>query len=91
VPGEDIIRAMIRAVRMDLCGPVENALLPSYIGGLLRSSRERMRGFHDLLRQKPFFFFFYFDATTLAESFQTHLSTWSCPGLLSYNLVPSSS
>jgi hypothetical protein len=46
---------MIRAVHMDLCGPTENAVVPLYEGGFLRSFRERMRGFHDLLREKPFF------------------------------------
>jgi hypothetical protein len=57
VPEEDIVRAMIRVVRMDLCGPAENVVLPSYEGGFLRSFRERMRCFYDLLREKPFFLF----------------------------------
>jgi hypothetical protein len=53
VSGEDALCALIRAVCTDLRGPAENPDLLSYDWGFLRSFREQMRGFHDLLRQKP--------------------------------------
>jgi hypothetical protein len=39
----------------DLHGTTENRDLPSRDGGFQQSFRERMRGFHDLLGQKPFY------------------------------------
>jgi hypothetical protein len=54
VPEEGIFCALIKAVCTDLCGPAENSDLLSCDEGFLRSFREQMRGFHDLLlRQKP--------------------------------------
>jgi hypothetical protein len=66
------IEAALRiAVCTDLRGAAENPDMPL---GLLRSVREQMRGFHDLLRQKPSFLF-----TLLGwSSFRTaSLKMWS--------------
>jgi hypothetical protein len=46
---ECIFCVLIRAVCTDLCGPAENPDLLSCDGSFLRSFREQMRGFHDLL------------------------------------------
>jgi hypothetical protein len=51
--GEGVFFAMKRAVCTDLPSPAEIPYLLSCDGGFLRSFREQMRGFHDLLRQKP--------------------------------------
>jgi hypothetical protein len=53
VPEDDRINALIRAVCMDLCDPIENPSIESCDRGFLWSFREQMRGFHDSLRQKP--------------------------------------
>jgi hypothetical protein len=53
MPGEGIFWALIRAAYMDLCGPAENPDLLSCDGGFLWSFSEQLRGFHDLLREKP--------------------------------------
>jgi hypothetical protein len=52
-PGEGIVCALIRAVWTGLRGLMENPDVLSCDGGFLRSFREQMRGYHDLLRQKP--------------------------------------
>jgi hypothetical protein len=53
VLGEGIFCALIGAVCTVLRGPAETSNLLSRDGGFLRSFKEQMRGFHDLLRQKP--------------------------------------
>jgi hypothetical protein len=53
VPGEGTVGTPMRAVCMDLYGPVENPAIEFCEGGVLQSFREQMRGFCYLPRQKP--------------------------------------
>jgi hypothetical protein len=57
------VSALIRAVCMDLHVPAENPSLHSR--GFLRSFREWVRGFHDLLRQKPSFLFMWLPCSSI--------------------------
>lgn len=42
--GENRVGALVRAARMDLCGPMEKAALESCEGGFLCPSREQVGG-----------------------------------------------
>jgi hypothetical protein len=57
MPREGRIGVQTEAVLMDLCGLLEYLSKTSYEGGFLQSFREQMRGFCDVLRQKPSFLF----------------------------------
>jgi hypothetical protein len=72
---------------MDLCSATENPNLLSYVGGFLRSFREQMRGFHDLLRQTPSSLFILLGWSSVTGSLR-HMtaavgSPWGHAGLLS--------
>jgi hypothetical protein len=48
---------MSALIRTICPGPVETSSRESCVGGFVPSFREKMRGFHDFVKQKPSFLF----------------------------------